>query len=135
MKTYVRTRTFISWDTMIQRTTNPKNTNFPRYGGSGIGVCEEWRVFKNFLRDMGERPKGMSLDRVDNTLGYSMENCKWSTASEQVSNRRGYSKTGEKFIYSESGFYRVAVPGFKKKAFSDLSNAVKQRNEWIKQGN
>lgn len=78
-----------TWGTMIQRCTNPNNTVWKNYGGRGITVCQEWRIsFETFLKDMGERPPDHELDRVDNDLGYSKENCKWSTAIEQANNRR-----------------------------------------------
>ncbi len=81
---------YASWFSMIQRCYNPKNKSYYRYGGRGIGVCERWRgSFADFLADMGERPPGLSLDRINNELGYSAENCRWSTPKEQANNRGG----------------------------------------------
>lgn len=82
------TPTYISWDCMIQRCTNTNNVAYFNYGGRGITVCEEWLKFENFLKDMGERPLGKTLDRLDNDLGYYPDNCKWSTKSEQELNKR-----------------------------------------------
>lgn len=81
--------TYGSWSAMIQRCTNPNSVNFADYGGRGITVCERWRDFQAFLADMGERPKGMTLDRENNARGYEPGNCRWATRSEQNRNRRG----------------------------------------------
>ena len=73
---------------MVNRATNPNDPKWKHYGGRGIGVNDEWKVFANFLRDMGEAPKGFSLERKDNEKGYSKENCCWIPVAEQAKNRR-----------------------------------------------
>ena len=80
--------TYISWVGMMQRCNYVGHAKYALYGGRGITVCERWHEFENFLADMGERPIGKSLDRIDSNKGYSPENCRWSTKSEQMRNTR-----------------------------------------------
>lgn len=86
---------YFTWQRMLQRCYNENYSLFRRYGGRGINVCDEWREnYECFLKDMGRRPvvEGIkySLDRIDNNQGYSKNNCKWSTASEQNRNRGAF---------------------------------------------
>lgn len=86
-----RRGTYNSWCAMKERCTNPKNKSYKDYGGRGIKVCDRWlNSFENFLADMGERAKGMTLDRYPDINGnYEPGNCRWATAEEQGRNKRG----------------------------------------------
>lgn len=80
-----------SWTAMIQRTTNSNYTHWKDYGGRGITVCDQWRSFEVFLADMGERPEGKTLDRINVNGNYEPGNCRWATLSEQQKNKRVHS--------------------------------------------
>lgn len=84
------TPVYTSWENMIARATNPRSPSFKYVGGRGITVCDRWRSFENFLADMGERPHGKTLDRIDTDGNYEPENCRWATPLDQVKNRRPY---------------------------------------------
>lgn len=83
-------REYAIWNSMKQRCLNKNNKQYPEYGGRGIRVCSRWKTsFENFYSDMGKRPfQGASLERLDNSKGYSPDNCKWADRDAQNNNKR-----------------------------------------------
>ena len=125
------------WESMRQRCLNPKNHAYHRYGGAGIRICDRWaESFSNFIADMGRRPDGKSIDRIDNTKGYEPSNCRWATAKEQSANKRPLaerksskpSNTGHVGIRMlPSGIYRVSCSGRHVGQTRDFCEAVDMR--------
>lgn len=82
------TPTYRSWMLMNRRCHNEHSKEYYMYGGAGVTICERWSSFENFYADMGERPAGTTLDRIDGTRGYSPDNCRWATPAQQSLNRK-----------------------------------------------
>ena len=82
------TSTYSSWVSAKNRATNPKNKDFYRYGAVGLKMAERWLKFENFFEDMGEKPEGTSIDRIDPNKGYEPGNCRWATPYQQSRNRK-----------------------------------------------
>ena len=99
----IRIPTYVSWRHMIQRTTDPNSPKWRYYGAKGIKVCERWRnSFQNFVDDMGQRPKGLTIDRFPNKNGdYEPGNCRWATWKEQAQNRNPmkFGRTGKPVVH------------------------------------
>lgn len=103
---------YCTWANMLARCFDLNKPNYKDYGGRGITVCERWHHFKNFVNDMGPKPSKLhSLDRIDNDKGYSFENCRWATRTEQNKNKRVYrtSRTGVSGIRFREDKYQVRV--------------------------
>jgi hypothetical protein len=97
--------TYRSWRAMKERCTNPNNKEFDRYGGAGISIHPEWiNDFEQFVMDMGQRPKGKTLDRIIGTKGYEPGNCRWATYQEQKLNQhvtKYYEFQGKRMILGD----------------------------------
>lgn len=105
------TKVYRVWSNMIRRCEYPKAIGFSRYGAKGVTVCEAWHSFENFFNDMGNIPKGMTLDRIDNTKGYCKSNCRWATPTTQARNRGEFStqSTPIKGVVIVGGRYRAKI--------------------------
>lgn len=93
------------WAAMKRRCNNPNRPEWKDYGGRGITYCDRWEKFENFLDDMGRRPANHSLDRINNELGYSKENCRWATFKTQNNNKRSNRRImfcGEQMLLSDA---------------------------------
>jgi len=82
-----RTSTYKTWESMLKRCRNKNDRAYKRYGALGITVRKEWEEFEKFYADMGDRPAGKTIDRIEGTKGYYKDNCRWATLQEQCANR------------------------------------------------
>ena len=127
------TPTYNSWYNMKSRCSNKNSDVWVNYGGRGISYTSDWETFERFLSDMGERPKGKTLDRIDNNGNYVKSNCKWSTRSEQNMNKRTTSNTNVKHIHKRrcNQTYRIDVRPFGSRTAKTLEEAKEIREELL----
>lgn len=127
------TGAYKSWNAMKQRCENPKNPAYKNYGAKGILFCKKWNEFVGFLDDMGERPVGTTLDRIDNSKGYFKENCRWATKVVQSRNREITKKITTGVNITKSGKYEARVSYMGKYyhlgTFDSIEGAQIARNE------
>ena len=121
-KTHGKTRSkeYNSWRGMKERCTNPNNSHYHLYGERGISYCEDWELFENFYRDMGDCPEGYQLERCDVNLGYSKDNCIWDDKTQQAFNIRlkSNNKTGKTGVTQrKNGKFYASITIYKKVIF------------------
>lgn len=105
-------RTYVTWVSMISRCHGPNKDSYRYYGAAGIEVCDRWRKsFTDFLEDMGPRPDGMTIDRINGEENYRKENCRWATPSQQSVNKRQRqgTKSGVKNVVWRKNRWLVVV--------------------------
>lgn len=107
---------YSTWRNMLSRCYNPKDHRYKSYGAMGIDVCERWHDINNFIADMGTRPTGLSIDRIDFTKGYSPENCRWADDLTQGRNRR-YAKLN---LESAKKIRKLKAAGKKRQELADM---------------
>lgn len=94
-----QSRMYACWSDMLRRCENPKDKRYHLYGGRGIRVCPRWKQLKYFIEDMGQKPRGLTLERIDNDGDYCPKNCCWATQIAQCLNRRARNAVGRVGVY------------------------------------
>lgn len=125
---------YVAWQNMKRRCLDNSFPGYERWGGRGITVCERWLSFENFYEDMGDKPNGLTLERIDNNKGYEPSNCEWASYSQQIKNQRlrSDSSSGIKGINRHSnGGWMVRVDGEYHGHYKTLSDAKTARERLL----
>ena len=124
---------YSTWRSMRGRCSNPNLDAYPWYGAKGITVCDRWNSFTNFVEDMGERPEGFTLDRINSDQDYSPSNCRWASVTDQLRNRILTNPMRNIRKEPNCNTYRVRIvltPGTEhSKSFQTLEEAIDYRDE------
>lgn len=126
--------TYRSWNNMKDRCLNKNNKQYKDYGGRGIMFDERWLEFAYFYEDMGEKPNGTTLDRVDVDKNYCKENCRWATREEQQRNQRTHKRVDVGITYDEKHptcKYQVGI-SYKNKRYASRFKTFDEAKKWRK---
>ena len=120
-----------TWYHMLDRCNKPNDPSYPNYGGRGIKVCPEWHSFDKFYADMGSRPKGLTLERVDNERGYGPDNCVWADRYQQAKNARPVynSATGVVGVWKKGKRYKAYIKERGTKKYLGSASTVEAASE------
>lgn len=127
-------REYHSWNSMKNRCNNKNLKEYKNYGGRGIKYDSSWELFENFYKDMGERPKGTTLDRIDVDKDYCKENCRWATKEEQQRNQRTHKRKNVGIIYDDkhnSCKWQVGI-SYKNKRYASRFKTYEEALIWRK---
>ena len=130
-----QSREYHSWNSMKNRCNNSNLKEYKNYGGRGITYDARWEDFREFYKDMGERPQGTTLDRIDVDKNYCKENCRWATKEEQQRNKRIHKRLDVGITYDEKHprcKYQAGI-SFKNKRYANRFKTFEEAIRWRKE--